>query len=200
MGDLGVMRIELLPELAPKTVKQVTKLAAEGFYNGTYFHRVIPGFMIQGGDQNTLNPDPRDDGKGRPGFAVPDEFSDYPHVRGTVSMANSGYRNSGGSQFFIVHEDSPGLDGDYSVFGRVVEGIEVVDAIAALEIDVYGRYGPTDRPYPVSATIASMRIEPGGSDTLTDAEPAASGAAAIAAPASGPAVAAAGTPSSTPPE
>jgi peptidyl-prolyl cis-trans isomerase B (cyclophilin B) len=171
MGKLGVVRIELYPELAPKSVELFTKLADEGFYDGTYFHRVLPGFMIQGGDPNTRNNDPRDDGKGGTSFSIPDEFSDYPHVRGTVSMANTGYRNSAGSQFFIVQQDSPGLDGDYTVIGRVVEGMETVDAIAALEIDVYGRYGPRDRPYPVSATIESARVERADAASVAAADP-----------------------------
>jgi peptidyl-prolyl cis-trans isomerase B (cyclophilin B) len=159
MGELGVIRVELLAEIAPGTVKNFTELAQQGFYDGTYFHRVIPGFMIQGGDPATKNADPRDDGSGGPGYTIPDEFTDYPHVRGTVSMANKGFPNSGGSQFFIVHQDTPQLDGKYSVFGRVISGIEVVDAITELEIDVYGRFGPQNRPYPVNATVRSLRIE-----------------------------------------
>jgi peptidyl-prolyl cis-trans isomerase B (cyclophilin B) len=160
MGELGIIRIELLPEIAPRTVASFKKLAAEGFYDGTTFHRVIPGFMIQGGDPLTKNRDPRDDGKGGPGFTIPDEFNDYPHVPGTVSMAHKGRPDTAGSQFFIVHGESRRLDGRYTAFGRVVEGIEVVDAITKLQIDKYGRYGPTDRPYPVDARIASVRIEP----------------------------------------
>ena len=155
---MGIIQVELLRELAPKTVTNFVKLAEEGFYAGTTFHRVIPGFMIQGGDSLSRNLDPRDDGKGGPGYTIEDEFTGYPHVRGTVSMANTGYPDSGGSQFFIVHEDANHLDGAYSVFGRVVEGMEVVDAITELEIDRYGRYGPTNRPYPKSAVIGSVRI------------------------------------------
>jgi len=160
MGELGTLRIELLPELAPQTVARFRELCESGFYDGTYFHRVIPGFMIQGGDPNTKNLDPRDDGRGNAGRRVPDEFSDYPHTRGTVSMANTGYSNSSSSQFFIVHQDSPNLDGRFTVFGRVISGIETVDAITRLEIDEYGRYGPKDRPYPQNATIERVRIEP----------------------------------------
>jgi len=157
--DLGEIRIELLPEIAPQTVENFIKLAEEGFYAGILFHRVIPGFMIQAGDPLSRDPDPRRVGGGGPGFEIPDEFSDFPHTRGVVSMANKGNRNSGGSQFFIIHGDSPGLDGRFSVFGRVVEGIEVVDAITQVEIDIYGRYGPTDRPYPVPVVIDAVRIE-----------------------------------------
>lgn len=165
MGELGVMRVELLPEIAPGTVKNFTELAQRGFYDGTYFHRVIPGFMIQGGDPATKNADPRDDGSGGPGHTIADEFTDYPHVRGTVSMANKGFPDSGGSQFFIVHQDTPQLDGKYSAFGRVISGIEVVDAITELEIDVYGRFGPQNRPYPVNATVRSLRVEAAGGAT-----------------------------------
>jgi len=158
--DLGAIRIELLPEAAPKTVAQFEQLAGERYYDGTSFHRVIPGFMIQGGCPNTRNADPRDDGGGGGDRALEDEFSDLPHRRGMVSMANRGSRNSGGTQFFIVQGDAPHLDGKHTVFGRVVEGMEVVDAITKLEIDKFGRYGPTDRPYPVSAVVESIRVDP----------------------------------------
>jgi cyclophilin family peptidyl-prolyl cis-trans isomerase len=159
--EIGTLRIELLPEAAPKTVAQFERLAGERFYDGTTFHRVIPDFMIQGGCPNTRNADPRDDGKGGGDYRLEDEFNDLPHSRGAVSMANRGSRNSGGTQFFIVQRDAPSLDGKHTVFGRVVEGIEVVDAITRLEIDKYGRYGPTDRPYPVSAVVESIRVEGG---------------------------------------
>ncbi len=158
--DLGTIRFELLPELAPKTVESFAKLAGEGFYDGTTFHRVIPGFMIQGGDPNSRNRDPRDDGAGGPGYAIDAEFSPHPHRRGVVSMARGNQPDSAGSQFFIVHADSPDLDGQYSVFGRVSEGMEVVDAVTRVEIDSYGRYGPPDRPYPGNVVIESIRIEP----------------------------------------
>jgi peptidyl-prolyl cis-trans isomerase B (cyclophilin B) len=173
LEGLGAIRIELLPELAPKTVANFEKLARQGFYDGTYFHRVIPGFMIQGGDPATKNADPRDDGKGGPGYTIVDEFSDYPHVRGTVSMAHAGRPSSGGSQFFIVHQDSPHLDGKYTAFGRVVAGMDVVDAVTELEIDKYGRYGPKDRPYPVDARLVSAHIEPAAPLAAAPAPPAA---------------------------
>jgi peptidyl-prolyl cis-trans isomerase B (cyclophilin B) len=162
LQELGEIRFELLPELAPRSVENFKKLAGEGFYDGTSFHRVIPGFMIQGGDPLTKDNDPRNDGKGGPGYTIPDEFSALPHARGIVSMAKKNTPHSGGSQFFIVHQDAPHLDGRYSVFGRVVRGMDVVDAIAELEIDKFGRYGPTDRPYPVSAVIESVRVESPG--------------------------------------
>ena len=163
--DIGSIRIELLPEVAPQTVENFIKLAQEDFYAGISFHRVIPEFMIQAGDPYSRDPDPRIVGGGGPGYEIQDEFSDFPHTRGVVSMANKGQRDSGGSQFFIVHEDSPRLDRQYSVFGRVAEGIEVVDAIGEVEIDTYGRYGPIDRPYPVPVVIESVRIERAGTGT-----------------------------------
>jgi cyclophilin family peptidyl-prolyl cis-trans isomerase len=159
--DLGVIRFELLPEIAPKTVENFKKLAAEHFYDGTHFHRVIPDFMIQGGDPASKDIDPRNDGKGGPGYTIEDEFSDYPHLRGTVSMANTGNPNTSGSQFFIVHgEEVSHLDGKYSAFGRVIEGMEVVDAITQVEIDKYGRFGPRDRPHPTHVVATTIRIEP----------------------------------------
>ncbi len=160
--DLGAIRIELLPEVAPETVALFKKLAGKRFYDGTTFHRVIPGFMIQGGDPNTKNDDPRDDGKGGSAYAVPNEFSSLPHVRGAVSMANLGHPNTASSQFFIVLAETPRLDGQYTNFGRVVEGMEVVDAITELEIDVYGRFGLANRPFPVAARVESIRIEAPG--------------------------------------
>jgi peptidyl-prolyl cis-trans isomerase B (cyclophilin B) len=158
---LGSIEIELYPELAPKTVANFEKLASEGFYDGTTFHRVIPGFMIQGGDPNTRNADPTDDGRGGPGYTIEDEFGKAPHVRGAVSMANTGAPDSGGSQFFIVHQDSQHLDGSYSLFGRVVSGLDVVDRIATVERDAAGRWGPKDRPIePVE--IGRLWVAPAG--------------------------------------
>jgi cyclophilin family peptidyl-prolyl cis-trans isomerase len=157
--DLGKIRIELLPEAAPKTVAQFEALAGEAYYDGTTFHRVIPDFMIQGGCPNTRNADPRDDGRGGGDHPLEDEFTDLAHRRGIVSMANRSSRNTGGTQFFIVLADASHLDGKHTVFGRVIEGMEVVDAIAKLEIDKFGRYGPPDRPYPIPAVVESIRIE-----------------------------------------
>jgi len=160
LRDLGEIEIELLPELAPATVAHWKALAAQGFYERTSFHRVIPGFMIQGGDPNTRNLDPRDDGMGGSEIAPPDEFSDYPQQRGTVAMAHKGRPHTAGSQFFILHGDARHLDGHYTVFGRVSSGMDVVDAIAKLEIDKYGRYGPRDRPYPVEAVVERVTLRP----------------------------------------
>jgi len=124
---LGVIRIALYPDLAPDTVENFIRLTNQGFYNGTTFHRVIPGFMIQGGDPKSKDKNPGNDGRGGSGYRIKDEFSDAPHWRGAVAMANKGSKNSGGSQFFIVQQDSPHLDQKYSVFGRVITGMEVVD-------------------------------------------------------------------------
>lgn len=160
IAGVGAIEIELLPELAPKAVANFKKLASGGFFDGTTFHRVIPGFMIQGGDPNTRNDIPSDDGQGGPGYTLKDEFSDAPHRRGVVSMANKSTPNSSGSQFFIVHRDSQHLDGKYTVFGRVVEGMEAVDAIARVKTDTSGRWGPKDRPLE-NVTVERVRIESG---------------------------------------
>ena len=170
LRGLGEIRIELLPEVAPKTVANFAKLASQGFYDGTQFHRVIPDFMIQGGDPNTKQQDTRHHGKGGPGYTIEDEFSDLPHRRGIVAMANTGTRNTGGSQFFILHGDAPHLDGRHAAFGRVVSGMEVVDAVAALPLDTYGRYGPKARPYPDPAVLESVRVEVAGAAGKAEAE------------------------------
>lgn len=146
VAGFGEIEIELYPELAPGTVANFEKLASEGFYDGTSFHRVIPGFMVQGGDPNTRDANPQNDGRGGPGYAIDDELSDAPHERGVLSMANTGRPNTGGSQFFIMHGDAPHLDGRHTVFGRVRSGLDVVDAVAAVEIDEHGRFGPKQRP------------------------------------------------------
>ena len=124
------IKIELDSSVAPKSVENFLKLVGEGFYDGIGFHRVIPGFMIQGGC-------PLGTGTGGPGYGIKGEFASngHPnpmkHLRGVISMARSGMPNSAGSQFFLMHADSPHLDGDYAAFGKIVEGIEVVDEIAA---------------------------------------------------------------------
>jgi cyclophilin family peptidyl-prolyl cis-trans isomerase len=158
--DLGEIRFELLGEIAPKTVANFSKLARKGFYDGTQFHRVIPDFMIQGGDPNTKREDPRRYGKGGPGYQIDDEHSDLPHGRGMVSMAKSRAPNTGGSQFFILLGDAPHLDGKHSIFGRVVAGMDVADAITELTRDDVGRYGPRNRPYPTPALVETIVIEP----------------------------------------
>ncbi|HEY2326853.1 MAG TPA: peptidylprolyl isomerase [Gaiellaceae bacterium] len=124
----GSIDIELFDGDAPKTVENFRKLAADGFYNGVIFHRVIPDFMVQGGD-------PTGTGSGGPGYQFEDEFNDQPVARGALAMANAG-PNTNGSQFFIVTADAcPWLDGKHTVFGRVTSGMDVVDAISKAETD-----------------------------------------------------------------
>ncbi len=131
MENGGIIKAELYPEIAPNTVANFVTLVASGFYDGLIFHRVIPGFMIQGGD-------PKGTGMGGPGYSIQGEFArngfrqnNLRHTRGVLSMARSMMPNSAGSQFFIMHADAPHLDGDYAAFGKVTEGMDVVDAIAA---------------------------------------------------------------------
>ena len=133
----GTIVIRLREDAAPRTCANFKKLVKDGFYNGTYFHRVIPGFMIQGGDPNTKNDDPSDDGMGGPGYTVPAEIK-LKHVRGAVATARTGdavnpKKDSSGSQFFIDVREQPSLDaGGYTVFGEVISGLDVVDKIVAL--------------------------------------------------------------------
>ncbi len=129
----GDIELSFFPEKAPNHVKNFIKLARDGFYDATIFHRVIPGFMIQGGDPNTKGHDKSTYGMGGPGYTVDAEFNDISHKRGILSMARARDPNSAGSQFFIVVKDSPFLDGQYTVFGEVVKGMEVVDRIVALD-------------------------------------------------------------------
>ncbi len=131
-GDL--IKVELYPEIAPNTVNNFISLVNKGFYNGVIFHRVISGFMIQGGD-------PKGVGTGGPGYSIKGEFTkngfknNLKHSRGVISMARSMLPNSAGSQFFIMHQNAPHLDGQYASFGKVIEGMEVVDKIASVETD-----------------------------------------------------------------
>ena len=138
-------RIELMfyPDIAPRHVENFLSLARAGFYDGTIFHRVIPGFMIQGGDPNTKGEDKSRYGTGGPGHKVKAEFSDRSHKRGILSMARSSDPDSAGSQFFIVVKDSAFLDGQYTVFGEVINGMEVADQIVSLERD--SRDNPLER-------------------------------------------------------
>ena len=140
----GNMEIRFFPDKAPKHVENFIKLAKSGFYDKTLFHRVIPGFMIQGGDPNTKDEkDKSKYGMGGPGYNVKAEFNDRPHVRGAVSMARSQDPDSAGSQFFIVVKDTPHLNGKYTVFGEVVKGMEVADKIVSQQRD--GRDNPLER-------------------------------------------------------
>jgi peptidyl-prolyl cis-trans isomerase B (cyclophilin B) len=125
----GNIEIRFFPEVAPNHVNNFIELAKKGFYEGTTFHRVIPGFMIQGGDPNSKSPDKSKHGMGGPGHTVKAEFSNKPHKRGTLSMARSANPDSAGSQFFICVADAPSLDRQYTVFGEVVSGMEVADKI-----------------------------------------------------------------------
>jgi len=128
----GEIELELFEDIAPKHVESFKKLVSEKFYDGTTFHRVIPDFMIQGGDPNSKDADKKHlHGTGGPGYNVKAEFSDRPHKRGTLSAARSQNPDSAGSQFFICVTDAPWLDGQYSIFGQVINGLDVVDKIVA---------------------------------------------------------------------
>jgi peptidyl-prolyl cis-trans isomerase B (cyclophilin B) len=139
MGSGQQITLELYPSIAPLTVANFVSLIQKGFYNGLIFHRVIPGFMIQGGD-------PEGKGTGGPGYRIKGEFlgnnvyNDLKHTRGVISMARSGHPDSAGSQFFIMHNDSSHLDGQYAAFGKVLTGLEEVDRIAAVST------GAQDKP------------------------------------------------------
>ena len=131
----GNIVFKLLPDIAPETVRNFVKLAQTKFYDGTLFHRVIPGFMIQCGDSNTKSPDKSRWGMGGPGYTIKAEFSSRSHLRGIVSMARATDPDSAGSQFFIVTTDSTFLDRQYTVFGEVLEGMSVADKIVNLPRD-----------------------------------------------------------------
>ena len=152
MENGGVIKAELYPGIAPTTVNNFLSLAGKGFYDGLIFHRVIPGFMIQGGD-------PQGTGMGGPGYSIKGEFrrngfkeNTLRHTAGVLSMARAQKPDSAGSQFFIMHKDAPHLDGSYAAFGKVVEGMDVVDAIASVETDY------SDRPMD-DQRIASMTVD-----------------------------------------
>lgn len=154
MKDGGVIELELYPEIAPESVKNFISLANSGFYDGLIFHRVIAGFMIQGGD-----PDGR--GTGGPGYSIKGEFSangvknDLSHLRGVISMARAQAFDSAGSQFFICHADSQFLDGQYAAFGKVTSGLDVVDRIAKTTTD------SRDKPYK-DQIMETVRVETWG--------------------------------------
>ena len=151
MTNGDVMKAELYPEIAPNTVNNFISLVQKGFYDGLIFHRVISGFMIQGGD-------PQGTGMGGPGYSIKGEFAmngvrnDLKHTRGVLSMARSMMPNSAGAQFFIMHANAPHLDGQYAAFGKVVEGLDVVDKIASV------RTGWQDKPVE-EQKIQSMTVE-----------------------------------------
>jgi len=140
---LGDIVLKFFPDVAPGHVKNFTDLAKKGFYNGTTFHRVIPGFMIQGGDPNSKNPDRSMHGMGGPGHKVKAEFNSKPHKRGIVSMARSNDPDSAGSQFFICVADANFLDWQYTVFAEVVTGMDVADKVVSMKRD--GNDNPFER-------------------------------------------------------
>ena len=151
MKDGGIIKAELYPEIAPISSENFVKLVKQGFYDGLIFHRVIRGFMIQGGCPNGT-------GMGGPGYSIKGEFSangvknDLKHTRGVLSMARAMDPNSAGSQFFIMHQDAPHLDGQYAAFGKVIEGMDVVDGIADQRTDY------NDKPLSPQV-IESMTVE-----------------------------------------
>lgn len=155
MVDGGVIKAELYPEVAPNTVKNFVSLAKKGFYDGLIFHRVIPGFMIQGGC-------PEGAGTGGPGYSIKGEFTsngfknDLKHSKGVLSMARAMHPNSAGSQFFIMVADAPHLDGQYASFGKVIEGMEVADKIVSTKTDF------RDKPYE-DQVIETVTVENGDS-------------------------------------
>ena len=156
MENGDIIKAELYPEVAPNTVNNFISLVSKGFYDGLIFHRVIPGFMIQGGD-------PKGTGVGGPGYSIKGEFTanrfknDLKHDRGVLSMARTMAPNSAGSQFFIMHEDAPHLDGQYAAFGAVTEGIEVVDQIAGTRTDRNDR--PTEPQVMKKVTVETFGEE-----------------------------------------
>ena len=156
MEDGGIIRAELYPEVAPNTVRNFVSLASKGFYDGTIFHRVIPGFMIQGGD-------PEGTGMGGPGYGIKGEFAmngfknDLKHTTGVLSMARSQRPNSAGSQFFIMVDDAPHLDGQYAAFGKVTEGIDVAQAIVSSPRDWSDR--PREDQVMTKVTVETFGVD-----------------------------------------
>lgn len=139
----GSIELKFFPDVAPNHVNNFIELGKKGFYDGTLFHRVIPGFMIQGGDPNSKDADRSRHGTGGPGYQLKAEFNDRPHKRGTLSMARAADPDSAGSQFFICVADAPFLDRQYTVFGEIVSGMEVADKIVSQPRD--GRDNPNER-------------------------------------------------------
>ncbi len=154
----GTIQVELYPEIAPNTVKNFLSLVNKGFYDGTIFHRVIPGFMIQGGD-------PQGTGMGGPGYTIPGEFSsngftnDLKHTRGVLSMARAMHPDSAGSQFFLMVADAPHLDGQYASFGKVISGMDVCDAIVSAKRNYNDRPLEEQKMIKVTAETFGESIE-----------------------------------------
>ncbi len=163
MQDGGQMQIELYPDVAPNTVNNYISLVQKGFYNDTIFHRVIPNFMIQGGDPNGT-------GMGGPGYSIKGEFSmngfknDLKHTPGVISMARSGHPDSAGSQFFIMVANSSHLDGQYAAFGKVISGMEVADRIVAVPRDRSDR--PREDQKMQSVTVDTFGVEYPAPETI----------------------------------
>ena len=153
----GEMTVAFWPDVAPKTVENFKRLARDGFYNGTAFHRVIKGFMIQGGCPHTKAGAKGTPGTGGPGWNIKAEFNARPHVRGVLSMARSSHPDSAGSQFFICHADARFLDRQYTAFGEVVQGLDVLDRIAGVPCSGSGN----ERSQPVERiAVESVRLVP----------------------------------------
>lgn len=162
-GNAVKMKLELYPDIAPNTVKNFISLVKKGFYDGVIFHRVIPGFMIQGGD-------PQGVGMGGPGYSIKGEFSsngfknDLKHTTGVISMARSSHPDSAGSQFFIMVEDAPHLDGQYAAFGKVIEGMEEAQRIVNVARDF--RDKPKEEQKMVRVTVDTFGVEFDSPETL----------------------------------
>lgn len=156
MENGDVMKAELYPEIAPNTVNNFISLVNKGFYDGLIFHRVIAGFMIQGGD-------PKGTGIGGPGYSIKGEFrqngfiNNLKHTAGVLSMARSMMPNSAGSQFFIMHQNAPHLDGSYAAFGKVIEGMDVVDKIASVRTDFQDR--PMKKQVMKKVTVETFGVD-----------------------------------------
>jgi len=165
MEDGGIIRAELYPEIAPNTVNNFISLVKKGFYDGVIFHRVIPGFMIQGGD-------PTGTGMGGPGYSIRGEFAqngfanELKHTEGVLSMARAMMPDSAGSQFFIMHKNAPHLDGQYAAFGKVTEGMDVVDRIAGAERDF--RDKPLEEQRIRTVTVDTMGVDYPEPETLAE--------------------------------
>lgn len=161
----GNIELKLFPDVAPDHVENFLKLAKSEFYDGTVFHRVIPGFMIQGGDPNSKGSDRSIHGTGGPGYLIKAEFNEKPHVRGVLSMARSRDPDSAGSQFFIVVKKSSFLDNQYTVFGEVVSGLDVADKIVSQERDA--RDNPLER---IEMKIRVVEAEKTSGDEMSEGE------------------------------
>ena len=163
MENGDVMKAELYPEIAPNTVNNFIDLVKKGFYDGLIFHRIIAGFMIQGGD-------PDGTGMGGPGYSIKGEFkingftNELKHSKGVLSMARSQHPDSAGSQFFIMHENAPHLDGQYSAFGKVIEGLDIVDKIATVDVDWSDR--PRNPQVMKTVTVETFGVDYDAPETL----------------------------------